>query len=1050
MAEDLARRSGMSLNEWLNRLMADQAVEDATSHDYFAPSSSSFLEASRPAAAPRIEAAAQPSEDVVRVAQALERLTDRIESAEGRQALAIAGVERSVREVISRIDSGEREQMQMAARFEGSLQEVQEEQGRISERLRRAELENEGPRSSEALRALEGSIGKVAGHLYETERRSREAFMEVAARIERSDQSGQLTASALRELQNTFSTLDARLGSVAAGANEGVARLAADLSARAEQTGQITTNAIRELQTTCSALDQRLGSVEAGANESIGRVAADLSARVEATRDELAQRLAATADARFDRMEQALAEMTDHVRAAEQRQASALERMGREVLEVAQTLNRRVQTVESRGAEAAERVGADIARIAGAVENRLAQADSIQAQALEKLGGEIARITERLADRIASAERRSAQAIDDVGEQVARVTERISQRQERSSSELAERIRQSEERTAKLLEEARQKIDARLAEVHSRPVEPFLRPSARYEEVDDALFADAPFPAYEIQTPAEQPFIRPTSPVVSPLTGQPLTPPLPATAFAPPPRPEPPAFEDEDFAAVEAFAAPVVDDPDLAAPVEASEDAGDFSGDAAGDVTGEETAVVLEDVDLGAVELEPNVGFDMDEAPAEATVLSPVERFDALAEATVFSPADMLHAEEAATDDAPPEMAEHETDDEPAHEAEPALDAEPAHPLTTREIIERARANARANAERDRASARGASRRSDESVLNSLSFGRPRQRPGGVTGALMVAGLLAAVSVAAGGYVVLEGQPQGALPKPVADALAMVRGQGSTAPMAAVALSPTPDAAPAAAPNGADQAAAYAAAVAKVGAGDPGGAAAVRHMADQGYAPAQFFLSKLYEDGKAGLKADPIQARAWTERAAEGGDRAAMHNLALDYFEGVGGPRSAASAAEWFRRAAELGLLDSQFNLAGLYEHGQGVTQNVAEAYKWYLIAAHAGDAEAQASALRVRADLTPEARAVAERAAAAFAPTAPAASAQAAAAAPSPDLMTAQRALSQLGYYQGPTDGVGSPALHLAIAAYQRDQGLTVSGSPDSATLGKLAVYTR
>ena len=225
----------------------------------------------------------------------------------------------------------------------------------------------------------------------------------------------------------------------------------------------------------------------------------------------------------------------------------------------------------------------------------------------------------------------------------------------------------------------------------------------------------------------------------------------------------------------------------------------------------------------------------------------------------------------------------------------------------------------------------------------------------------------------------------------------------------------------------------------------------MRHLAEQGYAPAQFFLSKLYEDGKAGLKADPIQARNWTERAAEGGDRAAMHNLALDYFEGVGGPRSAATAAEWFRRAAELGLLDSQFNLAGLYEHGQGVSQNSAEAYKWYLIAAHAGDAEAHASALRVRADLTPEARAVAERAAAAFAPSAPAAPAvQASAAAPSPDLVTAQRALNQLGYYQGPTDGVASPALHLAIAAYQRDQGLTVSGSPDAATIGKLAVYTR
>jgi localization factor PodJL len=59
-------------------------------------------------------------------------------------------------------------------------------------------------------------------------------------------------------------------------------------------------------------------------------------------------------------------------------------------------------------------------------------------------------------------------------------------------------------------------------------------------------------------------------------------------------------------------------------------------------------------------------------------------------------------------------------------------------------------------------------------------------------------------------------------------------------------------------------------------------------------------------------------------------------------------------------------------------------------------------------------------------------------------------DLVTAQRSLNQLGYYQGPTDGVASPALHLAIASYQRDHGLAVTGSPDPTTVGKLSVYTQ
>jgi localization factor PodJL len=231
-----------------------------------------------------------------------------------------------------------------------------------------------------------------------------------------------------------------------------------------------------------------------------------------------------------------------------------------------------------------------------------------------------------------------------------------------------------------------------------------------------------------------------------------------------------------------------------------------------------------------------------------------------------------------------------------------------------------------------------------------------------------------------------------------------------------------------------------------------GGLFEMRKLADGGYAPAQFFLGIAYQDGKSGLKKDALEARRWLEKAAEGGDRMAMHNLALDLHEGVGGAHNAPQAAEWFRRAAELGLLDSQFNLAAIYERGDGVSANPAEAYKWYLIAGRSGDAEARNGALRVRSGLTPDARAVAERAAAEFRPQTanPATMPAAAPAVSSPDFVTAQRALNQLGYYQGPTDGVASQALHMAIAAYQRDQSIPISGNPDAATIAKLAVYTR
>ncbi|MBP9756624.1 MAG: peptidoglycan-binding protein, partial [Phenylobacterium sp.] len=53
-------------------------------------------------------------------------------------------------------------------------------------------------------------------------------------------------------------------------------------------------------------------------------------------------------------------------------------------------------------------------------------------------------------------------------------------------------------------------------------------------------------------------------------------------------------------------------------------------------------------------------------------------------------------------------------------------------------------------------------------------------------------------------------------------------------------------------------------------------------------------------------------------------------------------------------------------------------------------------------------------------------------------------------RALSRLGYYQGPTDGSASGALKLAVAAYQRDQGMAATGQLDPTTVSKLSVFTR
>lgn len=967
IAKDLARRSGMSLTDWINELVAEDDVVSPTGRPVI--EDPLFIETPRRDAPSRYEAVRHPADEVSKVADAIERLTARIEAAEQRSTLAITGIDQSVRGALSRLEVSQREHIAVAARFEGAFEELRTEQQKTLERLERVETEAVGPRSAEALRALEGSIGRVAAQVYEGDGRHRDALAALEAKVA-SLEAAEPAQSPAPDVEQLAQTVAERV------------------LTRLESAEKQTSSALYDLGSSFVKLDGRLRRME-GLDHSapLKTLASSLTVRLEATRREMAENLRAATDGRFDRVESKISEMTAHVQAAEQRSALAIERMGREMVSMADSLTRRVQTVEGRSAQAVEQVGSEVSRIAGLVEQRLAHTDGSQAQALEKLGAEIARITERLSERIANSERRSAQAIDDVGEQVARVSERLSQRQERVSTDLSDRIRQSEERTARLLDEAREKIDATLVSATRRLAEqvaPAAAPAMaamRRPEPGAAVFGPDPF--------ASDPFSGRDSAI-------------PEETFEPSPFQADPfqagPFQPQAFSAMSASASFAQDSAAGPGPDLMSE--ADYEAAEA----------------LTASNGEPS--RDMDESPL------------------TFEP-------------------------------------DPGRTPSTREVIEQARAAARLSGQPETRNAKSGAGR-------NLFGGRPPEsrRKAGVAlqTTLGVVGLLACGSIALTGYVISQSGKEGGEVDRIARALEIRKADeaeiksaeaatttADTDPRIAMAIAPGAAADPAAPalPTAAEPAASatpdrqvsilYAEGVRRLEARDPTGLDSLKKAANQGYAPAQFYLAKLYESGEGGLSKDAAAARRWTERAAQGGERKAMHNLGLYFFEGTGGAKNLTTAAQWFRRAADLGLTDSQYNLGKLYEEGFGVTQNSAEAYKWYLIAARAGDSEAKGSAERIRSALSAESRAGAERAAAGYRAAAPNPSTQAAlAGGPSGSLAQAQKALSRLGYYQGPQDGSPSAALAGAIRAYQRDQSLTPTGQLDAGTLARLSPYTR
>jgi localization factor PodJL len=436
-----------------------------------------------------------------------------------------------------------------------------------------------------------------------------------------------------------------------------------------------------------------------------------------------------------------------------------------------------------------------------------------------------------------------------------------------------------------------------------------------------------------------------------------------------------------------------------------------------------------------------------------------------LAKAPAQASAEPAPAEEWSFDVEPLEL-----DTPPSEAVQADLAPEPEAPVSpTRRLIEEARAKAKAASEEGKSGRKakspelgapppmtglGGSRLRAPNLVGGLlsRLGKSKAERDGAgvrTTALVAVASFAVSAMGAGAWLLNERSDAGEPAQASADGVKVTTGEAPAAPRAAALTLDAPSPVSAPATPAPEAAALYAAALTAFRGGDnEAGLRDLRLAADGGHAQAQLYLADLYDKGRGGLERDPAQARRWTASAAALGNRTAMHNLAMAFVEGEGGPTDFNAAAQWFRRAADQGLTDSQYNLGYLFEQGRGVAANPAEAYKWYLIAARlGGDAEARASAERLRPTLTPVAQATAERTALAFRP-APAPVLTAASAAPGTgqaELAVAQQALSRLGFYRGPTDGAPSPALARAIAAWQASAGLEPTGALSGESLRQL-----
>ena len=148
------------------------------------------------------------------------------------------------------------------------------------------------------------------------------------------------------------------------------------------------------------------------------------------------------------------------------------------------------------------------------------------------------------------------------------------------------------------------------------------------------------------------------------------------------------------------------------------------------------------------------------------------------------------------------------------------------------------------------------------------------------------------------------------------------------------------------------------------------GAAALRWLREAargGLAAAMDEIGQRYQKGR-GVEQDTMAALGWFLGAAERGSASAMTRLGLCYAEGTGVPQNFDNAGSWYAKACRQNYPPARFLIAGLFEHGHGTEEKPVLAFVNYSLAADGGFQPAVEARDALKAKLTADQLAEAEK----------------------------------------------------------------------------------
>tara|TARA_R110000868_G_scaffold5138_1_gene31726 strand:+ start:2843 stop:6130 length:3288 start_codon:yes stop_codon:yes gene_type:complete len=1070
-AKTAARHDGVTLGEWLNRVILDDSDPANPRWDDALEGFPGFGGGSTPA---------DPDED--RLLRAMvNRLTERVEAAELQSSQTLGSLDKAINQLVDKVGRSSERQSEQLDEAREDLVRVRQGQDELAGRIARIES-GQTPGNPEASKAIETTIMKLARRLYEHENdiaaRLHETSKQVKEHGEAARKADEALALKLERAEHRAADIadqakrrDERSGEML----NGLHRATDSLRLRVEGAERLTNDAARTLDTTVSRLEDRLKMLEtrnSGDNVELerrfDRLSSEVASIIAETRSQVATALTnVAAEPRVDRLETALTQALGRIDAAERRQGDGMHKLGNELTKLAGAIDRRLTESERRAQDSLRD-----ARAEQNIDRRLEEVRLEGKDSLRRMGDEVTRMGKALADRIATSEERSASTVAAATDRMAEVIARIDEKKAASDAALAERIATSEERTAKRIEDAMTGVHDRIASARSdteevlSPVQRAMSALADRLEAIEARKVEEETGREIAQAEAE----ATREPAAEPIDfDTPLAPPpqaeTPRSHYAPEeddpflaPEPEPvtPAPVQSRAEPVQPLAAPILRTPEPA-PTPAPQAQRPAAAaptlqpapQAAPQPAPAQRAVAAAIAPQAAMSQPVRPAAQAAPQPSPAPQPKP-QRIGATADADFLASARERTRVQSSSPD-------YDRASQPSKLGRTLLVALPVVALV---MLAGAGAILVWEAIRGDADIQAANAVQERSFVASVEAGFASEGVAAPAETTQPDATATNTEAAPARTETEAPATQTAPANAVADA------SGTTVPAASPSNAEPTRTAPqrtatssgaltleSAAADG-NPVARYLLGMRSLEAGDAATAVILlRRAAEQGVPAAQYRYGKLLETGE-GVGIDLEAARRWTERAANAGHRRAMHNLAVMYYYGTGTAVNFEGAARWFQEAALLGLRDSQFNLALLFESGQGVPLSVPDAFTWYSIAASETDPTASQRATALEEMMEPAALTEARATVAAFRPRPINAEAnglyrdlpwEQAPIANANTVLRAQGFLAALGYAPGPIDGmVGGQTLD-AIMAFQADQGLPQTGRVDDNLIDRL-----